>query len=241
VFRSLALVCVLFWCSTANAAAQFAALPEADTPEEFDAYLRVLAATTPKTVIEAAADFEKQWPGSALRGHVYQLELEAFRALGDAPRAIQAGEKALQSLPDNLAVLADLSLLLANGARDPARLNRAEQCARKLLELVKGFRLPKWIPPRQWLEDQARLCSQAHAALGLVANQRGQISVAIREFETAVSLAPAPDATQIYRLGVLYHAAGRDDEARKTFERAAVMNQPLIRELAEKELAALKH
>ena len=64
--------------------------------------------------------------------------------------------------------------------------------------------------------------------------------MAIREFETAVSLAPAPDATQIYRLGVLYRAAGRDDAARKTFERAAGMNEPLIRELAEKELTALK-
>lgn len=227
----LALVCL--WCC--YAAAQFASLPEAETPEEFDAYLRVLAAANPKAIIEAAAGFEKEWPRSALRGHVYQLEMEAYRALGDAPHAIAAGEKALSAAPDNLAVLAGLGMLLANGPADAAQLGRAEQCARRLLELVKTIRLPKWAPPRQWEEERPRLCAQAHAVLGLVANHRGQPAAAIREFETAVSL--KPEAAQVYRLGLLYNAAGRTAEARKAFERAAAMGEPLIRRLAEKELS----
>jgi tetratricopeptide (TPR) repeat protein len=233
-FASLVLLCGLrLW-------GQFAALPQADSPEEFDAYLAVLEAHTPSAVIAAGDAFSRAWPASGLRGHVYELEFETYRALGDAPNAITAGEKSLAAVPDNLMVLANLSVVLANGTSDAKRLARAEEYARKVIALSKTFRLPRSITPQEWAQTDGRLQSQAHAALGLVANQRGEIKEAIREFEAAVALAPAPDATQIYRLGILYRAAGKVAAAREKFQQAAESGEPAIRELARNALRRLE-
>lgn len=233
--RALAILCLL----AASCPGQFAPLPQADSPEEFDSYLSVLDAHTPAATIAAGDAFVRRWPDSALRGHVYELEFEAYRSIGDAGKAIDAGEKSLAAAPDNLLILAKLAVVLANATKDPKRLERAIACARKAIELSKSFHIPKSITPGEWSEIDGRVNSQAHAALGLVDNQRGDGSGAIREFETAIALAPSPDATQYYRLGVLYRVAGRIAEAKGKFRRAAELPEPAIQELARRELRQL--
>src|SRR5262249_40902103 len=153
-----------------------------------DSYLAVVDAGTPGNVIAAGDAFVRAWPASGLRGHVYEMEFEAYRRLGDADQAIEAAEKSLAAAPDNLVMLANLSVVLANGTRDAKRLARAETYARKVIELSTSIRLPKFIRPDEWEHIDARLNSQAHAALGLVANQRGEIPSAIHEFEAAIKL-----------------------------------------------------
>lgn len=219
---------------------QFAPLPQADSPEEFDSYLAVLDAHTPAATIAAGDGFARRWPASPLRGHVYELEFEAFRRIGNVDKAIEAGEKSLAAAPDNLVMLANLSVVLANATSDPKRLERSRIYARKVIELSKSFRIPKSISPGEWAEIDARVNSQAHAALGLIDNQRGDKSGAIREFETAIALAPSPDATQYYRLGMLYRVAGRISEAREKFRRAAELPEPAIQALAQRELGMLE-
>jgi tetratricopeptide (TPR) repeat protein len=76
--------------------------------------------------------------------------------------------------------------------------------------------------------------------LGLVAYKRGDIVGAIREFETAVRLAPAPDAAQYYRLGMLYRAGGNQSKAIEMLQRTAESNDPTLRQLAERELKSLR-
>ncbi|HZT32880.1 MAG TPA: hypothetical protein VFA33_23540 [Bryobacteraceae bacterium] len=231
----------LLAASICSLAAQFAPLPQADSPEEFDAYLRVLAAGSPAGVVAAGDAFLRAWPASTLRGHVYAQEYEAYRALGDADKAIAAAEQSLAAAPDNLAMLAGLAGVLANATSDPKRLARAEECARKVIALGQSFRVPKFISPEEWERTAGRLNSQAHAALGLVANQRGDLRDAVREFEAAISLAPSPDASQYYRLGVLYRTIGNAPEAMRLFRRAAELGDPVIRPLAERALRALEH
>lgn len=219
-------------------AAQFAPAPQADTPEEFDAYLAVLYAATPSATVAAAEAFLREWPRSALRGHVYEREFEAYRQLADSPKAIQAGQSALSAAPDNVVMLANLSVVLANATADPKRLAQAEECARKAIELSESLRIPKFISPAEWAQTQARVKSQAHAALGLTANQRGDSAGAISEFESAVAVAPEPDASQLYRLGLLYRSAGNLGAAREKFRQAAALSDTRIRELANRELRA---
>jgi tetratricopeptide (TPR) repeat protein len=233
------LVILAAW--TVTYAAQFAPLPQADSSEEFDVYLAVLDAPTPAAVIAAGDAFLKAWPESKLRGHVWAREFEAYRRLGNEDKAIQAGESALAASPDNLLMLADLSGVLANGAKDPERLARAEQYARKAIELSKSLKIPRLVSPREWAALDARLNSSAHAALGLVANQRHETQAAIREFEFAVRLAPEPDPTQHYRLGLLYRAAGNLSGALEQFRKAEVLHEPAIQELVRQELQRLEH
>jgi tetratricopeptide (TPR) repeat protein len=239
ILRCLTLCSILLWFP-ASAAGQIAAVPQAGSPEEFDAYLRVLEFPGPREVITAAEDFLRQWPESGLRAHVYELEFEAYRQTGDTDKAISAGEKGLAAAPDNLELLASLALILPNNTRDVNRLSRAQQYAARLLSLLESFKVPKWIPPDQWDEIESGLKSRAHAALGLVANGRGDLTGAIRQFEEAVKIAPAPDATHYYRLGLLYLAAGRKPEALTMLRQAAEGKEPTIRDLARRELAALQ-
>ena len=218
---------------------QFASAGQASSPQEFDAYLEVLSKTSPREVLSATRDFNQLWPQSNLLAHVFELELEAYRSIGDSAGAILAGEKALRVAPDNLVVLTNLSEIIANSTADPQQLARAEQYARKELEMSKTMRVPKRISPEEWDEIQGRLGSTAHATLGLVAYKRGDVTTAVVELEAAVKLAPTPDPIQYYRLGRLYRTRGDETEGIQMLLRAAESSDPTIRQLAERELHAV--
>lgn len=220
---------------------QFAKLPQAQSPEEFDAYLRVVRASTPQMIVAAGDDFCRAWPRSEFLGHVHALQFEAWRNLGDATHAIAAAEKSLDEVPGNLEVMADLAVVLANATSDPSRLARARELARNVIETSKSFRIPKSISPDEWDRIDRRLNSQAHVALGLLANTRGDLTTAVREFDNAIALAPSPDASQYYRLGMLHLAEGNIPEAIGNLRRAADFNEPAIRVLAEKQLRLLEN
>jgi tetratricopeptide (TPR) repeat protein len=224
----------------ANDAAQSPSAGQANSREEFDEYLLVLSKIAPKEVISAAGSFERNWPRSELLAHVLELELEAYRSLGDSANAIVTGEKALKAAPDNLLVLTNMAYILASSTSDQQQLARAERYARRELELSKTIRIPKRISPKEWDEVQGRQNSTAHAALGLVAYKRGDIAGAIQEFETAVKLSPAPEAAHYYRLGMLYQASGNESGAIEMLRRAAESSDPAIRQLAETELKSLR-
>lgn len=235
----LQLTCMLLVVFVVTGLPQSPAAGQANSPEEFDEYLVVLLKTTPKEIISAAGDFEKQWPRSELLAQVLELELEAYRSLGDPINAILAGERALKAAPDNLLVLTNMAYIIASSTSDRQQLARAERYARRELELSTKIRIPKRISLKEWDEIQGRQNSTAHATLGLVAYKRGDIAGAIKEFETAVKLAPAPEAAHYYRLGILYRASGNESAAIEMLRRAAASNDATIRQLAENELQSL--
>jgi tetratricopeptide (TPR) repeat protein len=236
LINSFLLTCLLLVVLGANGLAQTTAAGQANSREEFDEYLLILSKTAPKEVLSAAGSFERHWPGSKLVAHVLELELEAYRSLGDSANAILAGEKALKAAPDNLFVLTNIAYILASSTSDQQQLARAERYARRELELSTNIRIPKRISPREWEEIQGRQNSTAHATLGLVAYKRGNTAGAIHEFETAVKLAPVPEAAHYYRLGMLYRASGNESRAIEMLRRAVESNDPTIRRLAESEL-----
>jgi tetratricopeptide (TPR) repeat protein len=232
--------CLLLLAFGTNGWTQFSSPGQAKSREEFDAYLLVLSKTAPKEIISAAEDFELRWPLSELLGQVFELQLSAYRSLGDSMHAILSGEKALKIVPDNLVILSNLAYIIANSTSDPQRIGRAEEYAQKELHLSKTILIPKKISPEEWDEIRGRLDSTAHGALGLVAYKRGDIVGAIREFETAVRLAPAPDPAHYYRLGMLYQASGNQSKAIEMLQRTAESNDPTLRQLAERELKSLR-
>jgi tetratricopeptide (TPR) repeat protein len=234
------LTCLLLVGLGAKCLAQSPSAGQANSRQEFDEYLLVLSKTAPREILSAAGTFERQWPRSELLAHVLELELEAYRSLGDSANAIHAGERALKAAPDNLLVLTNMAYIIASSTSDRQQLARAERYARRELELSRTIRIPKKISPKEWDEIQGRRNSTAHATLGLVAYKLGDIARAIQEFETAVKLAPAPDAAHYYRLGMLYQASGNKSGAIEMLGRAAESNDPTIKRLAGSELKALR-
>lgn len=201
----------------------------------------VLSKKTPAEIISAGNNFARAWPHSELLAEVYQLEMDAYRSLNDPTNSIQAGQKALEIAPDNVTVIANLAYILADGTSDRQHLDLAQQYARKALMILKSFHVPKRISPEQWNVIQHRVESEVHAALGLVAYKNDDSALAIREFETSISLAPTPSPMQYYRLGLLYEATGKKARAIDMFEQAAHLNDATIQRLAEKHLEALQH
>jgi tetratricopeptide (TPR) repeat protein len=222
----------------ATAAAQFLPPLQAESPEEYDSYLDVLDAATPDQTLQQASRFQERWPKSSLLAHVLQMQFEALTKRGKAPEAIAAANRALALAPDNLAVRADLAVILANEARTAEQLEGAEKEARLTLAKLDAFRPPKSLPFPRWQQVERRVRGQAHTALGLVAFKRDRVDVALKELETAVALSPEP-ATQ-YRLGKLYRHVARLADAKRLLRAASAGDDPEIRALAELELRDLE-
>ncbi|HLI34709.1 MAG TPA: tetratricopeptide repeat protein [Terriglobia bacterium] len=234
----------LLWAVIAsglNTSSGQTAEPQANSPAEFDAYLNILAKTTPEGVISATEMFERNWPHSELCGKVNEMEMEAFRSLNNATGAIRAGAKALAVNPDNPAVLASLAYILADSFSDSQHLAQAERDARKEIEISEKLHIPRWILPNEWDRNRSAIDSEAHAALGLIAYKQGNIRKAIQEFEMAIKMNPSPDPAQDYRLGVLYQAAGNKVKAIQELRLAANSKDTAIRMRAQRELKALQH
>jgi tetratricopeptide (TPR) repeat protein len=216
--------------------AQFLPTLQANTPEEFAAYLDVVEARGPRQTLASAQEFTRAWPKSELLVSVYELEMQAALALGDAERALRAGEAALGAAPDYIPVLAAMASLLPNQTSEPARIERAEALARRSLELLTAFHPPRRVSLEDWQRAERKVKSQCHSALGMVAYKRGRTDDAIREFETAVALGPEPDAVQYYRLGLLYRAKGNREAAAENLRKAARHGDANLRRLAESAL-----
>lgn len=216
--------------------AQFLPTLQANTPEEYVAYLDVVEAPGPQQTLAAAAKFARDWPQSELLVSVHEIEMQSALALGDGAAALRAGAAALRAAPDYIPVLSAMASLLPNETSDPARIARAEEYARRALDLLTAYRPPRRIKLEDWERAERAVKAQCHAALGMVAYKRGRTDEAIREFEAAVALAPEPDAVQCYRLGLLYQEKGNREAATEKLQQAARHGNAAIRRLAEEAL-----
>jgi tetratricopeptide (TPR) repeat protein len=156
---------------------------------------------------------------------------------------LHAADRILRLLPDNLTTLVTLALAIPNGtagrADANALLTRAEEHARRALDVIERKQIPRQIAYQECKQYRSSLLAQAHEALGHVAIKRGKPAQAIEEFETAARLEPAPEGRIYFRLGVAYASDGRTSRARDALRRAAELGPPLIRQLALQELKKL--
>lgn len=205
---------------------------QAKTPAEFDAYLDVLEGSA----IEKGDAFLSAFPHSALLLPVCEMQAKAWRAKGDAQRAVTAADRGLSIAPEYVPLLVEIASLLANGSQ---QLDRAESSANQALDLLARVKSPVRIPPGAWTAAVASLRAKARASLGLVKFKRNDIPGAIKEFEAAIAEPGSGDATVHYRLGRLYAITGRGAEARVQLRMAASTTDTTLRALALEALSAI--
>ena len=242
ISRFLQLAAV-FWCIAishpAGLKAQFTSEPQALTYEEYDQYLSVLSQSDPSGVIAAGESFEKAFPSSALLPTVYRMELDAWKAMGDARQAIFVGKKALQLVPENVDVMSELAYLIADTESNPASLKEAKNYGTGTIEFLDKLQIPRSIPPKEWKPLRGAIESRAHSALGLVAFKSGLLQESITEFELALLPGAVDEAATSYRLGIAYRLSGLQEKARSALMRAASSDDLEIRRRAEQELGKL--
>lgn len=220
-------------CMTLPLTAQFQAPLEAESPEEFDLYLTVEETADAATVAARSEAFRRRYPTSKLLPRVWELRYFALQTLGKAGEARMAGEEALRLAPGNLSVRAALAVQLAS---EDTRL--AESHARAVLEELDRTKVRRTVPLERYLATAAKLRGQARVALGVALFRNGDAAGALRELEEAYRL--APEAAVSYRLGRLYAALGRTDEARQRLREAAGAADPVVAERGRAALAELR-
>lgn len=231
--------------------AQFGALvsptqaPQAESQEEFDAYLQIVRTQDPHAIKKEVDAFAAAFPKSELLGLAYQNQVRACQQLNDFDGMLAAGKKALQANPDNLNTL--LMLAPAMASRAGTRPNRdqllenAEDYAHRALAGIEKTRLPHKVSLEHWEVEKRQMQSQAHEVLGIVALQRGKAEAAIAELQTAVTLSPAPEGIQFLRLGLALAATGQNEAASKNLRQSAQLGPDSVRTLALAQLEKLQN
>jgi tetratricopeptide (TPR) repeat protein len=216
---------------------------QAQSQEEFDAYLEVVTETDSRKIVKRVESFAAEYPKSQLLGIAYEYQARAYAQLNDFEGVLAAGEKALRAHPDNLNTLLILAPVLADhAARSPNQarwLAQAEDYARRILIGVERTQIPHKIPLEHWEAEKGRMQAQAHEVLGVVAMQRGQVPAAVNEFETTVRVNPNPQGGQYFRLGMAYASAGERGKAQETLRHATDLGPDNVRQLALTGLAKL--
>lgn len=218
--------------------------PQAKSQQEFDAYLAILDAPDAHETIDRVEAFISKYPESELLATAYQHQMVSYQVLNEFEGMLRAGEKYLQLLPDNLNALLTLASAIPNGTAtrpDAAELlAQAKEYARQALRILKRIRIPREISLKEWERLSRQMEAQAHEALGHVAFKRGQIDIAISDFEKATEINPEPQGKQFFRLGVAYAWARKKDLAERALRRAAELGPDLVRQRALQELNHLE-
>jgi tetratricopeptide (TPR) repeat protein len=185
--------------------------------------------------------------GSASQGDLYVRIGETYNRMGDAPAAIQALQKAREALPNNVAVLSTLAVVLDGAGRkaeagenyeaalrlDPNHAASLNNLAFLLAEtggdLDRALTLAQHA--RQLMPDQVEVSD----TLGWVYLKKGMGEPAIEIFLDLV--AKSPDrATYRYHLAMAYHLKGDQSAALREARAAAEMHTP---EAERREIQAL--
>lgn len=197
---------------------------QALTPTEFDDYLLVEAAAEPAQRVRRAKAFLQRWPATALASPVGAWLLESYRALNQGDDAIRAGEAVIEQSRDYVPALIGLCELLVNLRTSPADLARADELARRVLQLVDGgIDVPRHVPLSRWLPAKRDYEARAWSAIGQAEFKRGRPAEALQAFARAIQDEPVFDAARHLRYGLLLQSAGRRAEAARQFE--AVLQQ----------------
>ncbi|MDE0104789.1 MAG: tetratricopeptide repeat protein [Bryobacterales bacterium] len=218
--------------------------PQAETQEEFDAYLAIVAAEGDSERIAAAESFAASYPSSALLGQALVHRMEAHRAADNAEAVVRTGDAVLKLLPDNLRALLTLASAIPNAVVDPesqaSLLERAEAYAKRALVVMEAKKIPRTIPLNQWNGLRAEMGSEAHEAMGHVAAKRGDVGKAVEEFRRAIALSPSESGRQHYRLGAALARLGKIADSRAALLRAVELGPELIRVRSRDELRWLE-
>lgn len=202
--------------------------PPAQPPvnkEEEDAYkafFDLKAAGDEQAMIASGESFLKKFPESHYRESVYSRLAQAYLNTGQLDKMLVAGEKALEINPDDVDVLSVLSFgMLRRFNREDLdaeqKLEKAERYAKHAIGLLNGMAKPEAMTEENFLRAKNEKLSMCNSGLGLSYLHRQRYADSIGAFEQATVLAPTPDPTDLYLLGVLYEATKRYADASTTF------------------------
>jgi tetratricopeptide (TPR) repeat protein len=176
--------------------------------------------------IKSGDEFIKKFATSSYLPSVYSILAVTYIENGQPQKGFAAGEKALALRPDDVRTLANLGQAMARLYKptDPdaaQRLQKAEEYAKKCIQITPTLLKPGNITDAQFTEQTNKNLAMAHGALGLIRIHQGKFSDAIPELQQAIKFDDGKDATNLYLLGVASQNSSHYAEALDAFNKCA--------------------
>ena len=211
------------------------------------AYKNVLAAQggDPAAEIPVGEDFITKFPTSRYVGGVYGMLTTAYYSTGNTDKMFAAGAKALELNPDNVDVLALLSMAIPRRmkATQPDfqdQIKKAEVYAHHAIELMPSLPKPATVDDATFEKAKNDKLALCHSGLGLIAlNVKKNYDEARTELTQAVQLASNPDMVDYYLLGTADAQASYMNGAIAAYDKCA-QSGPLMAQCKSREEAVKK-
>ncbi len=175
--------------------------------DEYDAYT-ALAKATPANLVPLADAFLQKYPNSFMKADVLAREMGAYAQSGDMTKAMETGQKVLQTDPDNLAALRFLSytfpfLYKSDQADATTALSRADSDAHHGLEVLQKLQRPAGATDEQFQQAVKEFRSVFNSCIGFVALQKKDYAGALTALKAATDDNPS-SWYAIYWMGTAY-------------------------------------
>lgn len=210
--------------------------PAQPTAAEQAAIQRVFQATDPQQRLTLAEEFLTTYTESPLRGRAYAAAAEVYRMQNNYAKAVEYGERAIESSPrDAFSMILVADALAESSTATQAdyqeRLAKAEEYARRALQILPELfaAVPRRaeVPEEEYIKQRQYIEAQPHAALGYIYLRRNQYEQAEAEFTQAVQLNQwRPNAADYQRLGVVEMRLKKYEQAGAAFQRCAEIAGP---------------
>jgi tetratricopeptide (TPR) repeat protein len=173
------------------------------------AYKNVVAAQggDPNMEIQVGEDFVTKFPMSQYVPGVYGMLTTAYFSTGNTDKMFASGAKALELNPNNVDVLALLSMAIPRREKPTmpdyaVQMKNAEQYAHRTIELIPTLDKPATVDDATFEKAKNDKLALAHSGLGLIdLNVKKDFEGARTELTQAVTLATSPDPVDFYLLG----------------------------------------
>ena len=196
--------------------------------DEDAAYKAFSESTDMKKRIELGEAFMQKYPESRYRPPIYSGLTVAYLQTGDVQKMEDIGDKEVTLNPNDGQTLAILGQTIPRAwnpsAPDAAkRLDKAEQYAKRALEVIPAMAKPEAINEAQFTQAKNQTLAMAHSGLGLIYVRRNKFTEAIADLEQSVKLDPQPDPVNYYLLGLANQKASHFDDAVAAFNKCAAI------------------
>ncbi len=208
----------------ATAGMSFAQKPKSQ--KEVDALMAIQNATDFDGRLKAIEDLLGKFADTEYKVIVLEMAAETARSKGDAEQTIIYCERTIEAEPNNLAALTMLAKTIAEKTREfdldkEEKLTRSDGYANKVIEMAPTAKKSNgMLTDEQWAGRMKDFVAQAHEAKAAAAFVRKKNDIAIAEYKLAIDGAATPDQSTMVRLGMVYNAVQKYDEAMAILDKA---------------------
>jgi tetratricopeptide (TPR) repeat protein len=232
----------LFTAGLMLAAAGMSFAQKPKSQKEVDALMAIQNATDFEGRLTAIENLLTKFADTEYKVIALEMASETARAMGDADKTIIYCERTIEADPTNMAALAMLSKTIAEKTREfdldrEEKLTRSDGFANKVIEMAPSAKKANaMLTDEQWTVRIKDLVAQAHEAKAAAAFVRKKNDLAIEEYKLAIDGAGTPDPTTLIRLGMVYNAAQKYDDAIAILDKAiAGTDNAQVRQVAGQE------